>query len=372
MKPKLLFVLLFFLLIVLIGFVVNKRTKKPQVSPRSPINNTNPFGMKAGVGNQVPPEILAKEKAWGFVYQRPNDVAVEEWLKLDGKCDECAKFKASGLGTILTIRNNGVNAVGFDARIPTTPPKDIEKYKQAVAQIIKAYEPEVVVIENEENVPPFYYDGTQKGVWDSPNDGIDTASEYAKELNAACGAAHQLGFTCSNGGMTSEAAAHLTWLNYLKQGKTSAACDFAKRAFYTKQNQDAGEKYCQVKKEAEIPSEMREPLRNGEKLLEVYKTSSIDYVNFHWYIRDAKAFSETAKFLKDFTNKKVMNNEIGQRKGEGKAESAKALAQAVVDSGLTYAVWYNSGTPDVDLFTDSGGNLTPSGQAIVDFIQENY
>lgn len=315
--------------------------------------------------------VFAKVRELGATHFRPPEVMVDQWLAAGGGQRAAAgRLRQSGLKLILTVRNNGHNARGRE-RIPTSPPKDLKRYQEAIAEILDAYRPKVLVVENEENAPPFYYDGTRRGVWDSPEDGIDTVRAYARQLFAACEVAHERGVLCTNGGLTSGAAAALTWFYYLEQDQPKRACDFARRAFYTRQDPRAGERYCQARSAAQVPAKLRDKIvRIARPLLEVYRRAPTDLVNFHWYIHDPQALQEAVRYLRTATGKGVMTNEIGQWQWDADPAAVQPLLQALTDAQVRYAVWFSIDTGHARGLVNQDGSLRPNGEAFQNFLRK--
>ncbi|MBI4768828.1 MAG: hypothetical protein HY784_00030, partial [Chloroflexi bacterium] len=247
---------------------------------------------------------------------------------------------------ILTVRTNG-GGIGN----PSSPPSDLEAYKQALGQILDKYSPEVLAVENEENSKIFY---------------TGTPEEYAVELKAACEVAHSKGIKCTNGGLVSAEVALLVWDWMMAQRGADVACSFARRAL-EKQYSD---ELCQAGSVERLSARARQVLEKGHTLMQVYRSAGMDYMNFHWYISDPEALGEAVAFLKATTGLPVMTNEIGQQNED--PAFIQPLLQKAVDLGLPYIVWYSVDAPKARSLYNSDGSLRPAGQQFQAYIQQRY
>ncbi len=314
-------------------------------APALRAEGVNPWGIMAPKSTGVPQAFIESVKETGAIYLRPGDVWVEEWIKASGKCDECFKLRNSGLGLILTLRNNGRSALGKPGN-PTTPPKDLGAYQKAVGQILENYRPALLVLENEENGGAFYSGGS------------DAAKEYSKQLSVGCEEAHQRNMRCSNGGLTNDTAVLLTWFQYMTTGQQEKACSFAKRAFREKNDPDAAEKLCKIKFPAKAPDKYKKQIEAGRKFIQVYRSAPIDFINLHWTANDAEAFKETVDFLRQATGKAVISNEIAPRALNDNPKIADSFIQAVKDKNLAFAIWHHT--------------ERPNNKALKQLLKENY
>ncbi len=335
-----------------------------------PPGTGNPFGVMARVPGSKAKPVLQAVKTFGVNYFRPGAVTVDRWLAPQAVCEECDLLKQSGVKTILTVRNNGSNEYGFD-RSPATPPKNLDTYKTTLGWILDAYRPELLVVENEENSPAFYDSGSKAGVRDS-QDGAGIAEAYGAELAAACETAHGRGVKCTNGGLSSQVTALLTWENYLDQGDAPRACDFARRAFGGGKNIKEMKKLCEVTSLDGIPAQVRAKLDVGEKLIPVYRSSSIDFVNFHWQSDDPKALKEAVSFLRKATGKRVMSNQIRSGRSNASPSHVQPIMEAVVEAGLPYAIWFGDDGKSCSGLISRNGALTRDGVNFQKFIRARF
>lgn len=279
-------------------------------------------------------------KDFGVAYYR-NQPAIftENWNGFHPDVEYASK---AGLKLVLTVRNGaGPQQAGH-------PPADIEQYKKTLAGIIKKYQPEILVVENEENSARLFYDGTP--------------SEYERELRAATEVAHAMGVKVTNGGLVSKLVAALAGDHLTASGRTDEAEIFLKKTL--------GNGYFQFQKKGKM---VVAQLEKGKELLEVYKSVDIDFVNFHWYTPDADAFKIAVSFLREATGKPVITNEIGQQKSVDPKE-VEDLMTAVLAEKIPVAIWFSM---DVHAFAEArglvaeDGSLRSNGIAFKNFIQKN-
>lgn len=311
-------------------------TPIPERKPAS----KNPFGVM--FANK---DLTATAKTLGVVYYRPNSVFVEGWNK---SCPECDAAVQNGLKLILTIRNNGGRGQ------PTTPPQDYPAFKKTVAEVVKKYEPTILVVENEENSQSLFYRGTPE--------------EYHRELKAACEAAHANSTPCANGGLVSSLVALMIANSYREEGQEAKADEYLKRTLRT-------DLYDQFKKSGGFSSaQAKQQIEQGKALFVGYKDAGADFINFHWYIADVPALAEAVLYLEKTTGLKAMTNEIGQQRNED-PEQVRTVMQKIVDLNLPYAVWFSVDVPgygEARSLLNPDGNLRPNGQAFHDFVDQAF
>lgn len=311
-------------------------------STSQPFNNpTNPFGIIANLNS---PQKMAMVKDLRVTYFRPSDaIIIDKW---DGKCAQCDAARQIDMKLILTVRANGGGVQN-----PTTPPKDIVAYQKTLGDVLDKYPPQVLVVENEENSSIFY---------------TGTPPEYAVELQAACDVAHRKSIPCTNGGLVSGEVALLVWENYFVQGKTQPACDFAQRSF----DANEAQRICAFKSLDQIPAREKDLIAKGKALLDVYKTSSIDWMNFHWYIADPRALEESAAFLKAATNKPLMSNEMGQQ--DESPTTVTGLLVKSLDLQLPIVLWFSIDSAQSKALNNPDATLRPTGDAFRSFMQARF
>lgn len=345
-----------FLVVLLSAFVLlrgarrtlltNKTSQVPiqNISPTPPVQpktTTNPFGvMISGDTSQIKAQTAVK---LGAVYYRPISIFLDKWT---GTCQECDVAADSGLKLVLTVRNNNGGP-----RNPTTPPSNLNTYKQTLGQVVDKYKPKVLVIENEENSADLFYDGT--------------VQQYLQELKAGCEVAHQKGIKCTNGGLVSSLVAALVADSYKQAGDQNKANEYLNRTL-------VGAKQAMI---SQINSTKgKEQITKGKELLAGYKSAGADYANFHWYIADTTALGEAVSYLHTVSGLPVMTNEVGQQANSDPSQVTNVM-QKVKTLGLPYAVWFSMDTNPPNgarALNETNGTLRPNGEAYASFIKKNY
>lgn len=290
--------------------------------------------------------VAARAGALGVAWFRPPTLYVDRWHP-DAVCGACRSLQHSDLQLAITVRNSGHDG-------PSTPPTNLAVYQQAVGALLDQWRPALISIEDEENRPSRFSDGSGPGRWEE--EGGDLPAAYRQELIAACRVAHARRIACSNGGLSFAAVAGLTWLTLLREGKADLACVYARRTL------PDPETLCAVHRAEDLPSDRRETLlQNAERLLPVYRASPIDEVNIHWYGSDANALAQTIDVMARLTGKRVMSNEIGQSRAFSDPTLIRPLLRAAMAAHLNPAIWYSiDGRDSLSLF-EPDGRLRPSG-----------
>ena len=295
--------------------------------------------MISGNTSQVKAQTAVK---LGAKYYRPISIFVERW---QGSCEECDAAVQAGLKLVLTVRNNG------GAGQPTSPPSDLNAFKQTLSQIVDKYRPEVLVIENEENSAALFYNGTTQ--------------QYLQELKAGCEVAHQKGIKCTNGGLVSSLVVVLVSENYKAGGDANKANEYLNRALVGAKQQFI----------SQVNSKKgQEQIAKGKELLAGYKTAGADFMNFHWYTADTEALGEAVDYLKTASGLPVMTNEVGQQANTDPSQVTNVM-QKIVNLGLPYALWFSMDTNPPDgarALNETSGTLRPNGEAYAQFIKSNF
>jgi hypothetical protein len=313
--------------------------------------NTNPFGILITLDSRQRENMV---KSLGVSYFRPNEaILADQWT---GACTQCDRALQIGLKLMLTVRANG------GRQVPSAPPGNMTDYQKTMGDILDRYHTDVLVVENEENSANFY---------------TGTPEQYGEELKAACQVAHNKGIKCANGGMVSDDVALLVWDNYFERGASVQACDFAKRALTSNQAQ----RVCGIKTLDQLPAQMQATLTKDKVFLQQYKTSSADYMNFHWYIADAKALGESAAFLQSAVGLPLMTNEMGQQDKD--PTTVTNLLAETLELKLPYVIWFSIdptekvlNNPDKSLIpmplNNPDSTLLPPGEAFKAFIKSHF
>jgi acetyl esterase/lipase len=317
----------------------------PTVAPLAAATSGNPFGLLLGGAALSDQQRVELSKALGVTYFRPWYITVEGWT---GACDDaaCELALRAGLKLILTVRNN-IGASGA-----TTPARDLASYRQTLAAILDAYQPEVVVIENEEN---------------SEQSWAGSVDEYAAQLQTACEVAHARNVKCTNGGLASEAVALLVWADYVDHGRLTEACAFTQRVA-----PDLPADLCRLTAANQLFPAYQTTLAKSRELTARYAATGQDYLNFHWYVPDKAALSEAAAYLRRVSALPLMSNELGQR--DQTPAAVERLMSAALDLKLSIAVWFSldRAAPISAALNNDDGSLRPGGQAFRTFMQARY
>jgi len=307
----------------------------------------NPFGVMLWPNGEDPSVFLARARGLGVAWLRPPAVFVDRWQAgatgaAGAPCPVCAMYARSDLKLALTVRNGGRDT---GTRQPSLPPTDLAAYRTALASVLDAWKPAMLVIENEENTPGLYADPS-----------ADFAG-YARELAAACAVSHQRGIPCANGGMTEETAAALTWMDFIDNQQPDLACDFAKRTFTA----EISTALCASPDHKSLPAPLKASLiAPAMALLNIYRAAPIDAVNFHWFGADARAFAEVIMALGHITGKPAMSNEIGQRSAAD-PNDVRPLLRAAIAAHIKVAIWYSIDTSNTRSLFEPDGRLRPAG-----------
>ena len=331
------------------GHVSDNTGNIPTNSPtNNPTNNPTPsnrvvtpttsgktsFGVMPDTSHLGPQKTIQVAKNLGVTYIRPEAIRLNTW---NGSCSTCDAINASGLKAIPTIVNSG--GVG----VASAPPSDINVFKQKLSEVLNKYPFDIVFIENEENSTLFY---------------SGTPEQYGAELKAACEVAHSKGLKCSNGGLVSKLVALLTYNNYLDQGNSAKANDFAARAF------DPSER-----------SQLNSPafkayVKKGEALIDQDKAAGADYFNFHWYIPDTQALQETVAYLRERSGMTVITNEVGQQKNTDPQQVTGDLT-TLTKLNIPFILWFSEDinvAAQAKALNNPDGSLRPNGEAFKSFI----
>lgn len=322
-----------------------KKIAPSQKSTSPSISGDNPFGVMFANANNVH---FAKEL--GAVYYRPISIFVSKW---NGTCVECDTALAKGLRLILTVRNNG------GQKQPTSPPNDLELYKQKIQEIIIKYKPVVLIVENEENSEVLFYTGTPQ--------------QYHSQLAVACEVAHNNGVKCANGGFVSSLVALLVADDYLNRDQGDAAARFIKTTLGPKLEAEFGSRNMDTTQLMNLPK-VKTQVSRGKALMGGYKTAGADYINFHWYVADPNSLETAVTFMEQITGLPAIINEVGQQKNEDPAQ-VTAVMQKIVDLKLPIAIWFSVDVPgygEAKSLVDENGVLRPNGEAYKNFIRENF
>jgi len=306
----------------------------------------NPFGIIVGSPAETADIVLARARGLGIAWYRPPAVFLNRWNPA-APCPLCAFYAGSGIRLALTVHGNGSD---WPTHKPSTPPEDLAAYKTGLTSLLGAWKPALLVVENQENDPSAFVDSS------------GNFAGYIKQLDAACAVSHAKGIACANGGLTSRSVAAATWYDFLQRNLPDAACDYAKKAFYTEDDPEAGAPLCRYRRAEDVPATIRDPfLNHAPELLAQYKALPLDAVNFHWYVHDASALSQTVDYLRRATGKQVMCGEMGQWRWDAAPAHVRPLLRAAFASQMAVVIWYSVEGPFTSSLFEPDGRLRPAG-----------
>src|SRR5439155_27078444 len=163
----------------------------------------------------------------------------------------CQPVHDAGLQFVLTIRNSP------SITEPASPPTDLAAYKHAVAGILSAYHPAVMVVENEEDTPTY---------WSGSPD------QYDQELKAACEVSHAMKIPCSNGGLVSVGVSWLVYQHLLDTHQGDEAQVFAQHGLQSFRPTDL-----------DSPDYIRNIADDELRLVQCYRQIGVDFMISQWY-----------------------------------------------------------------------------------------
>ena len=284
----------------------------------------------------------------GVIYIR-DAVTMQAWKGFDESTD---KYLAAGFKIILNI-NWGQVQQPNGTRSPVPYPTDTIEYKKILNQMLDKYQPELVVIENEETVKKYH------------NGPIE---DYINELAAAINVAHGRGLKITNGGITNRELVLLVYNDYLEKGMKKEANDFAGRCLKTSLLKGQNE-------------EAKNILDKAKKLIDVYKKLPLDYVNIHIYepIKNEEggtdesvtqitpnAIQEMISYVERATGKKVISNESGERTSS--PQVVTQMLNEFAKAKLDYLVWFSGdGEGGSRALQNPDGSLRENGEAFRSF-----
>jgi len=306
----------------------------------------NPYGvMIQPLPNEGQDLALARARGLGVAWLRPPDVFLNHW-NAHAPCPFCTLYRGTGLNLALVVKAQGQD---WPSHRPSAPPADINGYKGSLDSLLEAWQPRLVVVEGGENDPSSLV-----------NSGADHAA-YLRELEAACQVAHSKRMFCTNGGLSSRSVAAAFWLDLLTKD-AAQACDFAKRAFYTETDPDAGKALCAYQKPEDVPESWKVPvLADADKLLAQYRNEPIDVINFHWFIHDARALSQVSDYVTRTTNKPAVSSETGQWSWDAAQMHVRPILRAAIASQMQMQIWYSIETANTASLFGPDGLLRPTG-----------
>jgi hypothetical protein len=301
----------------------------------------NPFGVMLGVFQENRAQVIDALNA--AYYRTDPSITLTTW---NGDCAICDEAKALRLGLVLTVNHNRDTA----AEEPSTYPQNLDTYRTQMHNVIAAVQPEVVVVENEQD-NPFFWAGTPE--------------QYGDMLQITCEEAHALGLKCTDGGILSSTVILMTHQHYLDLGETAKADSYALRVA----NNDAEYNYIVNPPD---PAARAARVAEGLAYLAEYQPAGADYVNFHWYAPDGDALRESVEYIELLAGLPAITNEIGQRNADPAVTID--LMDAALDLEMDYVVWFSLDRDrdlvDVVALTEKDGAMRPTGAAFAELTSE--
>lgn len=261
-----------------------------------------------------------------------------------------------------TYTSNGINVilnVNYDqpTQQPDPFPTDMKAYKKTFKDIVQTYQPEVIVVENEE-INERYHSGPM--------------TDYIKMLQVAISVCHPKKIKVTNGGIYGSQLEICTY-RYLQTISQARADEFGNSCmspFQVKAAQEPGSN----------PT-LEYTVSQMDTLLDFYK--NLDYVNVHLYEPFGADISKTYKvstitpgvvediqeFLLARTGKPTMTNETGQRDNTNPF-LVTAMLSEYDRLKFPYAIWYSGegGSGAQPLYNISSGVLALNGLAFAGFM----
>lgn len=295
---------------------------------------------------------VAVPRALGVRYVRPNvAVRIGGTNGLPAADDALAR---AGFRLVLNLNNKPGTTTGAT---PAVPPKSLLGYRKGVAKALDHFRPALAVVENEELAPKFY---------------SGTPRQYLAQLAVAVDVAHKRRLQITNGGIVDGAMVLLTWHDLWYRGRRAEADAFLASV------QDGRPLARRIRGDVpdaahpDRPFLARHPAQRAlfdraTELVRGYRTSKMDYVNFHWYQSGRKPLGQAIDYLQRVTGKRAVTNEIGQFDRRG--TTVTGLLGECVAKRLPFTVWFGGdGDPAQGLF-EPDGTLRPNGVAFRDFLR---
>lgn len=325
-----------------------------------PLVTTNPFGALINATDGI--TFTAAQKKTLLLnleckYARMNIVVTG----FTGTASQYDLFAGAGLTMVLNVSNDPSSGGPYAFVTDTTA------YKLKLDSVLDVYQPEVLVIENEETTTN-YHSGP--------------ITDYFNELKAAVNIAHAHGIPVTNGGIVARAMTLLTWKSYIDSGLTTKASTYAAKAF-------PPSKLVGGKPDTTVGSSYQTLLVKGRQMIAMYKSLPLDYVNFHWYepvravgaanlpgldtiAHVSSALEESICYLRNETGKNILTNEIGQYNDQTGITSA--IMDEMKRMNIPYAIWYSGdgGTGKARALQNGDRTLRSTGTTFKNYIIANY
>lgn len=270
----------------------------------------------------------------------------------------------AGFGAVVGFRNASEADNGSTTgRAKSGPVTDKPAFQQALGRDLDTTHPALVTIENEEN-------GT--------NFSTATAPQYLQELTDAVQVAHAKGYKITNGGITGPGLALACWHHLWITGHHAAADAFAQKAFTEGRNRiktvlgDIPDSSHPTRALLANDATDRLRLQASETLIAGYRSTGIDYINFHWYQVDPATMGQAVTYLEHVTGLQAVTNEMGQF--DTNASTMTGLLSETIALRMPYVIWFASDGqvgPAVGL-ADNDGTLRATGRLFKNFVAAHH
>jgi hypothetical protein len=267
------------------------------------------------------------------------------------------QFTAKGLRFVMTaVNDQQPDGTGNNPAHPPVTADEIATYQARLGTILDSgAAPVVLMVENEENAANFF---------------AGTMEQYRGELDAAIEVAHARNIQVTDGAITSDPLALLTWQDYKDRGLDAQADDFASRAFANKPGVLADLR--KVPFAGLTNRGLQTAWEKAKELVPLLAGSRVDFVDFHWYIDDDQALKEAVDFLQRATGKPAITTEIGQHNTSASVVTGH-LGKVVQALHLPLVLWFDwDGIPALGLHTPgSPGVLRDNGTAFKNYVNNH-
>ncbi|MEO7209854.1 MAG: hypothetical protein ABIY35_02825 [Chitinophagaceae bacterium] len=283
-------------------------------------------------------------------------LSMDTWTGSNAPLDALQNAGYKVLLNVYWKRIRGADGSKMAQPFPTG--NDLDVYRSKLNDILTKYKPEILLVENEELVLKFH---------------SGDIGDYLNMLKVAVDVAHSHGVKVSDGGITNPQISLLIYDYLVSQNQRDEADRFG--------NASMDGRILKFAKTHDMNSDLAQKLSQAQKLVQGLRNIDIDYVNLHWYEPLNKkgagslsdntasvtpgALKHAIDFLTKITGKTVILGECGQVNES--ASLTTSMLQEIATSGVPYAIWLSYNTATTKALTD-GGNLSPTGDAFVKFI----
>jgi hypothetical protein len=270
--------------------------------------------------------------------------------------EDTSAFRSVGLKTFLTV-------YGMRFRTPGAIQPDYDTFGANLKWVIEQYHPDMIVVENEADNPPY----------------TEAADEYLKEVKTACGIAHVEGIQCTDSGMTTKMVLALIVKNYLLRGDVAHANYYARylRLWFPMHFMldPTGPELSQMLENAGAS--------RAEQILKGLRSAGADRVNLHWYVRPGGGFPprehtellvQAIMMMRGVSGLPVVGGEVGMDLPHGSDVTVDpapfvAMMNTMANLGVSPLIVWDPGSglfgqnQNARSLVDAQGNLLTLGKA---------